>query len=313
MSGGPSGFHNAPVTRTFVIGSAALTVLFGFQGRSSAIGLSYQDVFSKFHFWKLIASVLGFSSTPELVFGLYLLYYFRVFERQIGSNKYSNWIATLQLLSELAHPDPASVSNGQALGHPNLSYSIVFVLFSVIVSTLLEILALAYLKDPTLSILASGPYGMIFSSFVPFFFDIPVSSRFRIFGIWFSDKSFIYLAGLQVTFYPGILMLGASHHMPYCKCHLNVFLAASFVFLEKISSTWCMWCTCWFPISTQHIWHPEDKVSRSHIISLFTANIVLIGRYFTFDTRWKFYGKCPFTPRSPIRGMFSYLGRLVMS
>ena len=27
--------------------------------------------------------------TPELLFGHYLLYYFRVFERQIGSNKYS--------------------------------------------------------------------------------------------------------------------------------------------------------------------------------------------------------------------------------
>lgn len=34
-------------------------------------------------------SVFAFSSTPELLFGLYLLYYFRVFERQIGSNKYS--------------------------------------------------------------------------------------------------------------------------------------------------------------------------------------------------------------------------------
>lgn len=34
-------------------------------------------------------SVFAFSSTPELMFGLFLLYYFRVFERQIGSNKYS--------------------------------------------------------------------------------------------------------------------------------------------------------------------------------------------------------------------------------
>lgn len=34
-------------------------------------------------------STFAFSSTPELMFGLYLLYYFRVFERQIGSNKYS--------------------------------------------------------------------------------------------------------------------------------------------------------------------------------------------------------------------------------
>lgn len=52
--------------------------------------------------------------------------------------------------------------------------------------------------DPATNLLASGPYGLIFASFVPFFFDIPVSTRFRVFGVRFSDKSFIYLAGLQV-------------------------------------------------------------------------------------------------------------------
>ncbi|KAA8517940.1 hypothetical protein F0562_015414 [Nyssa sinensis] len=163
MNGSPSGFNNAPVTRTFVVACALFTILFGIQGRSNKLGLSYQDIFKKFQLWKLIVSVFAFSSTPELMFGLYLLYYFRVFERQIGSNKYS-----------------------------------VFILFSVIVSLLSAILALALLKDPTLNVLTSGPYGLIFSSFVPFYLDIPVSTRFRVFGLGFSDKSFIYLAGLQL-------------------------------------------------------------------------------------------------------------------
>ncbi|THG00969.1 hypothetical protein TEA_001372 [Camellia sinensis var. sinensis] len=176
MNGGPSGFNNAPVTRTFVIACALFTIIFGIQGRSNfdvlllANRLSYQafansnwDIFKKLQLWKPIVSVLAFSSTPEMMFGLYLLYYFRVFERQIGSNKYS-----------------------------------VFVLFSVIVSLLFEVLALALLKDPTLNVLTSGPYGVIFSSFVPFYLDIPVSTRFRVFGLRFSDKSFIYLAGLQL-------------------------------------------------------------------------------------------------------------------
>ncbi|KAK4412837.1 Rhomboid-like protein 20 [Sesamum alatum] len=163
MNGGPSGFNNAPVTRTIVIASALFTIIFGIQGRSRNLGWSYQDIFKKFQIWKLIVSVFGFSSTPELVFGIYLLYYFRVFERQIGSNKYT-----------------------------------VFILFSITVSLLLEVLALWLLKDPSLNILTSGPYGLIFSSFVPFFFDIPVSTRFRVFGLNFSDKTFIYLAGLQL-------------------------------------------------------------------------------------------------------------------
>lgn len=94
-----------------------------------------------------------------------MLYYFRVFERQIGSNKHT-----------------------------------VFILFSVMMSVLFEVLAIAYLKDPSLNILASGPYGLIFASFIPFYFDIPVSSRFRVFGMHLTNKSFVYLAGLQLIF-----------------------------------------------------------------------------------------------------------------
>jgi len=52
--------------------------------------------------------------------------------------------------------------------------------------------------DPTANLVTPGPYGLIFASFVPFFFDIPVSTRFRVFSFFFSDKSFIYLAGIQV-------------------------------------------------------------------------------------------------------------------
>ncbi|XP_042400850.1 rhomboid-like protein 20 [Zingiber officinale] len=164
MNGGPSGFHNAPVTKTIVVVSAFLTVLAGIQGRSLRLGLSYQDIFGKFPLWKLIASTFAFSSTPEMIFGLYLLYYFRVFERQIGSNKHT-----------------------------------IFIIFSILLSLILEALALAYLKE-TLSKLASGPYGLIFAAFLPFYFDIPVSSRFRVFGLNFTDKSLIYLAGLQLLF-----------------------------------------------------------------------------------------------------------------
>ncbi|KAL6134044.1 hypothetical protein ACLB2K_066277 [Fragaria x ananassa] len=203
MNGGPSGFHNAPVTRALVISSALFTVFFGIQSRSSKLGLSYLDIFGKFRLWKLIVSVFAFSSTPELMFGLYLLYYFRVFERQIGPNKYS-----------------------------------VFILYSVTASLLLEILAIAFFKDPAVNLVTSGPYSLIFASFVPFFFDIPVSTRFRVFGVHFSDKSFIYLAGLQLllsswkrSVLPGIcgILCGSLYH-------LNVFCIRKAKFPELIAS-----------------------------------------------------------------------------
>jgi membrane associated rhomboid family serine protease len=166
MNAGPSGFHNAPVTKCIVAACGLATVLVGTASGANGFSLSYQKVVQKLQLWRLFTSSCVFSSTPELLFGLYLVYFFRVFERQIGSNKY-----------------------------------LFFVIFSSVVSTLLEVVALTLLRDPTALTgisLAPGPYGLIFASFVPFFFDIPISTRFKIFGARFSDKSFVYLAGLQL-------------------------------------------------------------------------------------------------------------------
>ncbi|TXG70195.1 hypothetical protein EZV62_005130 [Acer yangbiense] len=263
MNGGPSGFNNAPVTRIFVIACALFTVFFGIQGRFNKLGLSYQDnvsllvvleaiengcfddafqtrirvyhlrlsrldlvlrlppqakdvyplvegqggcpedIFRNFRLWKLIVSVFAFSSAPELMFGLYLLYYFRVFERQIGSNKYS-----------------------------------VFILFSVTFSLLFEVLTLALLKDPAMNLLTSGPYGLIFASFIPFYFDIPVSTRFRVFGVRFSDKTFIYLAGLQLflSSWKRSMLPGLCGILAGSLYRLNVFRIRKAKFPEFITS-----------------------------------------------------------------------------
>eukprot|EP01018_Ginkgo_biloba_P036217 Gb_32783 [translate_table: standard] len=204
MNNGPSGFHNAPVTKGLVITCTIVSIIIGMQGGSSACSLSYQAIVRKLHLWRLVTSAFVFSSTPELMFGLYLLYYFRVFERQIGSNKYS-----------------------------------VFVLFSIIFTIFFELISLIVFKDPTSSGLAPGPYGLIFSSFIPFYFDIPVSTRFRIFGLRFSDKSFVYLAGLQLllsswekSFIPGLcgVFAGLSYR-------LNVFGVRRIKFPELLVSS----------------------------------------------------------------------------
>uniref|UniRef100_A0A0A9DQM3 Derlin n=1 Tax=Arundo donax TaxID=35708 RepID=A0A0A9DQM3_ARUDO len=101
MQGGVSGFQNAPVTRAVVVTSGLLSVVFSAQRRARALGVSYQDIITSFRLWKIFPSVFAFQSTPELMFGLYLLYYFRVFERQIGSNKYSVGTLPFALLSSL--------------------------------------------------------------------------------------------------------------------------------------------------------------------------------------------------------------------
>jgi len=61
----------------------------------------FQEIITNFRLWKIFPSVFAFQSTPELMFGLYLLYYFRVFERQIGSNKYSVGTLPFVIISSL--------------------------------------------------------------------------------------------------------------------------------------------------------------------------------------------------------------------
>ncbi|CAM6021996.1 unnamed protein product [Sphagnum balticum] len=166
MNAGPAGFYNAPVTKGIVFACGLVSVLVGTQGGAKVFSLSYQRVVQKHELWRLLTSPCLFSSTPELLFGLYLVYFFRVFERQIGSNKY-----------------------------------LFFVLFSTAFTNILELVTLAAFKDSRIlsgTLLSPGPYGLIFASFVPFFFDIPISTRFKVFGACFSDKSFVYLAGLQL-------------------------------------------------------------------------------------------------------------------
>ncbi|KAK7361387.1 hypothetical protein VNO77_03443 [Canavalia gladiata] len=151
-------FHESSCHEGFHCGLSAFSIFFGIQGRFNTLGLSYQDIFGKLCLWKLVMSVLSFSSTSAMMFGLYLLYYFGVFGRQIGSNKYT-----------------------------------VFIMFSIITSLLLEVLAVALLKDCTANLVSPRPYGLVFASSVLFFFDIPVSTK----GVWHSCRPLVPLECLQ--------------------------------------------------------------------------------------------------------------------
>eukprot|EP00897_Mesotaenium_endlicherianum_P000141 jgi/Mesen1/10127/ME000075S09638 len=70
--------------------------------------------------------------------------------------------------------------------------------------------------------LSPGPYALIFALMVPFCFDVPVSTRFTIFSLKLSDKSFVYLAGLQM-----LLSAGKSSIIPGAAGILAGFLYRS--------------------------------------------------------------------------------------
>lgn len=103
--------------------------------------------------------------------------------------------------------------------------------YILMIFTWLTLNFLSSWADPAANLVTSGPYGLLFASFVPFFFDIPVSTRFRVLGVRFSDKSFIYLAGLQVKSY----------------CFFNTSCYSCFDFSSSISLFYCWSCSSFCP------------------------------------------------------------------
>eukprot|EP00899_Mesostigma_viride_P023434 jgi/Mesvir1/4275/Mv22235-RA.1 len=169
MNAGPGGFANAPITKGLLVCTTALTLLAGVSHKHALFTLTYMDL-RRLQLWRLLTSNFVFSHPGEMIFGTFLLYYFRVFERRMGSAKYGG-----------------------------------YVFLSLVLSTLLQATTLFAFRD--VKHLAPGPYGLVFSCLVPFFFDVPPCERFSIFGLPFTDKVFIYIAAAQLLLSPSLYSL----------------------------------------------------------------------------------------------------------
>ncbi|KAF5838279.1 hypothetical protein DUNSADRAFT_3075 [Dunaliella salina] len=120
--------------------------------------------------------VLVFRHPGELLLGVMLIYYFRSLERRAGSSKFA-----------------------------------CFVTFSTGLSLALQAVAVKYARyvGTNIPIVPTGPYGYIFASFAQYYFDYPSTSHF----MWkFSNKTFFYMAGLQLLTSGGLptILLGVS-------------------------------------------------------------------------------------------------------
>lgn len=133
---------NAPVTKGLLLTSAISSV--AWQATSGSAGSTPSLL-------RAIARLCAFQNAGELLFGVSLLYYFRVLERQSGSAKFGSFALVVSGLSWGLHTS----------------------------------LHLAYGWQRAVS---STPYGLIFACFVPFIFDIPPSTQFTLFGADLSDK-----------------------------------------------------------------------------------------------------------------------------
>jgi len=135
------------------------------------------------------------------MFGAILIYYFRIFERQMGSAKFGGF-TFMSILSSTFILIPFFVFFSQMKGIP------------------------------------SGPYSFIFSCFVQFYFDIPATYRFRICGIPVTDKFFTYILGLQLIFsnFHGSVLVSICGILGGLLYRLDAFRVTKFQFPSIINN-----------------------------------------------------------------------------
>ncbi|ORX41635.1 hypothetical protein BCR36DRAFT_338969 [Piromyces finnis] len=163
LASGFKGFTNASVTKLSMVAFSAHTFLSSIMDTRHTHSLTYQNI-ERQQYHKIITKNSVFSNSSSLIFGLLLLYQFRILERQRGSSKYMCYIISVGVLSSTLET------------------------IYVIVAHALNMKA----------VIPSGPYALIASTLFLFFRNVPVSYSMKILGINFSDKFFVYLLAFQL-------------------------------------------------------------------------------------------------------------------
>lgn len=125
-------------------------------------------------FWRLITSNFVFSTSSEVVLGLFLLYSLRELEKRFGTRKFASALT-----------------------------------FYSLASTSMQLLVMYLI--PSIIHTASGPYFALFGLLVPYCLDVPYKSKFSVLGLPLTNKSWLVVLGSQValTGVPGSLISAA--------------------------------------------------------------------------------------------------------
>ncbi|KAI8967879.1 hypothetical protein BDF20DRAFT_897590 [Mycotypha africana] len=172
---GPAGFFNTPVSKGFVLFIGGCSIITAILKSKQYFYLQLEPHLTVYYqYWRIVTSHMAFGSSGDLFFGILLLYALRVLERQYGSSKY-----------------------------------IAFLFISWAISTILELISLALCSQFGLNRIRGGPYALIFAMLYQYYRIIPVTYKFRVFGIIMTDKIFLYiiaahlaLSGISQTLVP---------------------------------------------------------------------------------------------------------------
>ncbi|RCH78109.1 hypothetical protein CU098_000449, partial [Rhizopus stolonifer] len=75
-----------------------------------------------------------------------------------------------------------------------------FLFMSFVLSTIFELIALVVCDKIGLKSIPSGPYALVFSALYQYHRIIPVTYKFRIFGLVMTNKLFLYVLAFQLAF-----------------------------------------------------------------------------------------------------------------
>lgn len=90
--------------------------------------------------------------------------------------------------------------------------------------------------------------------------------KFCILGLSLSDKSFVYLAGLQVQLYDTFAFLFSKIFLYISALHISSLSSASFLIWETFCSTWSFWHTSRPFVSPEYIWNPQAQGNAFKIL-----------------------------------------------
>lgn len=165
---GTTGFYKAPTSKGILTATllSSFALNFPFQQYRHFFWYSPHMIIDKQQLWRIFTSKLAYLDLKDMCCCSILIYYFRIFERRYGSRKFVSYL-----------------------------------LATAVLSTVLE-LSVMYLfqrLEIKLQPLPSGPLGMLYPLFIPYYFEVPRVVFGHIFGIPMTGKSFHYIIGLQIA------------------------------------------------------------------------------------------------------------------
>lgn len=169
-------FRGSPASKVVCFACVALTLIAASNKIQHALIIDSRDVILvRGELWRLLSSLLPSESLAEGLLSWFLLYRFRIFERFMGSAKFTAFVFVALTWAVL--------SNALLVTLPFMTTGV-----------------------------ASGPYCLVFALFVYFQRTLPKlhPNYFSVAGIKFSDKSWVYVLGLQLFFNGGRRSIGPS-------------------------------------------------------------------------------------------------------